>query len=193
MDGALPAPQAKIASYKPKIGTLPARRTPLLTSPTKEWTRITRKKEASVPRKGTELRRVIFPAPSPSKEDGKKLTITATPFYPDILFIGGDWNRLPSPTTSRPCRGESLPCVKHGDEGTNTGIFGDITRLGSRTQRSPYLGMKFQKLEKPPTSKYIEKGRILTDVIADKLRTKSENKPSRAQGYAERIPSLLET
>jgi hypothetical protein len=48
-----PAPQAKIASYKPKIGTLPARRTPLLTSPTKEWTQITRKKEADVPRKGT--------------------------------------------------------------------------------------------------------------------------------------------
>jgi hypothetical protein len=46
-------PRAKIASYKPKIGTLPARRTPLLTSPTKEWTQITRKKEANVQRKGT--------------------------------------------------------------------------------------------------------------------------------------------
>jgi hypothetical protein len=46
-------------------------------------------KEASVPRKGTEVQRVIFPAPSPSKEDRKELTIIATPFYPYILFIGG--------------------------------------------------------------------------------------------------------
>jgi hypothetical protein len=77
-----PTPQAKTTSYKPKIRNLPARRTPLPTSPTKKWTRITRKKEASVPRKGTELRQVIFLAPSPSKEDGKKHTITTTPFYP---------------------------------------------------------------------------------------------------------------
>ena len=42
-------------------------------------------------------------------------------------------------------------------------------------------------------SEHIEKGGILTAVIADKLRTESENKQSRAQGCAERIPSLLET
>jgi hypothetical protein len=188
-----PAPRAKIASYKQKIRTLPARRSPLLTSPTREWTRITRKKEASVPRKGTELHQVIFPAPSPSKEDRNKLAIITNHFYPDILFIGGDWNRLPSPTTSRPCRGKSLPSVKHDNEGTCAEIFGNITRLGSRTQLSPYLGMKFQKWEKPPTSGYTEKGGILADVIADKLSTESANKPSRAQGYAERITSSLET
>jgi hypothetical protein len=79
--------------------------------------------------------------------------------------------------------------VKHDDEGTCAGIFGNITRLGSGTQRSPYLRMKFQKWEKPSMSEYTRKGGIL----ADKLRTEIENKPSRAQGYAERIPSLLET
>jgi hypothetical protein len=42
-------------------------------------------------------------------------------------------------------------------------------------------------------SEYTEKGGILAVVIADKLRTKIENKLSKAQGYAERIPSLLET
>jgi hypothetical protein len=42
-------------------------------------------------------------------------------------------------------------------------------------------------------SGYTEKGKILIDAIADKLRTKIENKPSKARGYAERIPSLLET
>jgi hypothetical protein len=175
-----PAPQAKTTSCKPKIGNLPARRTPLPNSPTKEWTRITRKKEASVTRKGTELRRIIFPTPSPSKEDGKELTIIATPFYPDILFIRGDWNRLPSPKTSRPCRGKNLPSEKLGDEGTDAGIFGDITRLGSGTQHNLYLGMKFQKWENPPMNEYTEKGVILAAMIADKLRTKIENKPSRA-------------
>jgi hypothetical protein len=53
--------------------------------------------------------------------------------------------------------------------------------------------MKFQKWEKLLTSGYTEKGGILADVIADKLRTESANKPSSAQGYTERIPSLLET
>jgi hypothetical protein len=65
--------------------------------------------------------------------------------------------------------------------------------MGSGTQRSSYLGMKFQKWEKTPTSGYTEKGGIFADVTADKLRNEIENKPSRAQGYAERIPSLLET
>jgi hypothetical protein len=53
--------------------------------------------------------------------------------------------------------------------------------------------MKFRKWEKLSTSGYTEKGVILVDVITCKLRTKSANKTSRAQGYAERIPSLLET
>jgi hypothetical protein len=34
--------QAKITSYKPRIESLPTQRTPLCTSPTKEWTQITR-------------------------------------------------------------------------------------------------------------------------------------------------------
>jgi hypothetical protein len=42
-------------------------------------------------------------------------------------------------------------------------------------------------------SGYTEKGGTLADVITGKPRTEIENKPSRAQGYAERIPSLLET
>jgi hypothetical protein len=84
-----PVPQAKTTSCKPRTRNLLARRTRLPTSPTKEWTRITRKREANVPRKGTRLRRAIFPAPLPSKKDGKELATTVTPFYLDILFIRG--------------------------------------------------------------------------------------------------------
>jgi hypothetical protein len=123
------ASRAKMISYKPKIGSLPTQRTPLSTSPTKEWTRITRKKEANVPSKGTRPRQVIFPAPSPSKEDRTKSAVATTPFYPDILFIGGDWSRLPSPMMSRPCKGKNFPSVKRGNEGTDARMCGDITRL----------------------------------------------------------------
>jgi hypothetical protein len=83
--------------------------------------------------------------------------------------------------------------VKHDDEETDARMFSDITRLGSGTQRSPYLEMKFQKWEKLPTSEYTEKDGILADVIVDSLRTESGSKPSKAQGCAERILSLLES
>jgi hypothetical protein len=88
---------------------------------------------------------------------------------------------------------KSLPSEKLDDEGTDAGVFGGITKLESGTQRSPYLGMKFQNWVKPPTSGYTEKGGILADVTTNKLRNEIENKPSRAQGYAERIPSFLKT
>jgi hypothetical protein len=55
----------------------------------------------------------------------------------------GDWSHLPSLTTSRLCKGKNLPSVKHDDEGTDAGMFSDITRLGSGIQRSLYPGMKF--------------------------------------------------
>jgi hypothetical protein len=104
-----PAPQVKITLYKPKIGSLPTRRTPLSTSPTKEWTRITRKKEENVPSKGMGPRRVIFLVPSPSKEDEKKCAIAAAPFYPDILFIGGRLESSPISDDEPTIQGEEPP------------------------------------------------------------------------------------
>jgi hypothetical protein len=65
------------------------RRTPLSTSPTKEWTQIARKKE-------TKGKQVVLSIPPPSKENGKKVATTAAPFYPDVLFIG----RVESPPVS---------------------------------------------------------------------------------------------
>jgi hypothetical protein len=98
-----PAPQTKITSCKSRAENSLTRRTPLSTSPIKEWTRITRKKEANIPREGTELHRAIFPVPSPSKKDGKELTTNITPLYPTSSSSGEDWIHLPSPTTSPPC------------------------------------------------------------------------------------------
>jgi hypothetical protein len=54
----------------------------LSTSSIEEWTRITRKKE-------TKTHQVSLLVPLPSKENRKKLVVTTTPFYPNVLFIGG--------------------------------------------------------------------------------------------------------
>jgi hypothetical protein len=53
--------------------------------------------------------------------------------------------------------------------------------------------MKSQKWEKLSMSGYSEKGGILADVTAGKLKTEIENKLNRAQGCAERTPSSLKT
>jgi hypothetical protein len=79
----------KIISGKAGAGSSLTRKTPLSTSPTKEWTWITRKKE-------TREKQVVLSIPPASKENGKKVTTTAAPFYPDVLFIG----RVESPTVS---------------------------------------------------------------------------------------------
>jgi hypothetical protein len=68
------------------------RRTPLSTSPTEKWTRITRKKEEN---KVKDCQTALSVPPS-SKQNGKKLVTAAVPFYPDVLFIG----RVESPPVS---------------------------------------------------------------------------------------------
>jgi hypothetical protein len=84
-----PAFRKKIAFRKPGAEGSLTRRTPLPTSPTKEWTQIARKKE-------TRRKQVVLSVPPPSKENEKKIATTAAPFYPDVLFIG----RVESPPVS---------------------------------------------------------------------------------------------
>jgi hypothetical protein len=96
-----PALRKKIVSGKSGAEGPLTRRTPLSTSPTKEWTQIARKKE-------TKGKQVVLSVPPPSKENGKKVATTAAPFYPDVLFIG----RVESPTVSDDeptVPGEELP------------------------------------------------------------------------------------
>jgi hypothetical protein len=132
------ASRGKMTSYKPKVESSPTQKALLSTSPTKEWTRITRRKEANALSQGTRTRHAIFSTPLPSKEDGKKSAIAPAPFYPYVLFIRGDWSHHPSSTTSLPCKGKNLPSVKHR-------MCGDITKLGNRIWCSPYPGMMPQK------------------------------------------------
>jgi hypothetical protein len=96
-----PALRKKIVSGKSGAKGPPTRKTPLSTSPTKEWTQIARKKE-------TKGKQIVLSVPPPSKENGKKIATTSAPFYPDVLFIG----RVESPTVSDDeptAPGEELP------------------------------------------------------------------------------------
>jgi hypothetical protein len=100
-----PAPRAKTTPCKSGAENSFTRRTPLSTSSTEEWTRITRKKEAS----GIEAHQAALLAPSPSKKDRKKFGTTATPFYPDILFICGRVELSPISNDEPTVPGEEPP------------------------------------------------------------------------------------
>jgi hypothetical protein len=80
-----PTLRAKITSCKPGAESLFTQKTPLSTSSTEKWTRIARKKGANE----IKARRAALLAPPPSKKNREKLAVATTPFYPDVLFIGG--------------------------------------------------------------------------------------------------------
>jgi hypothetical protein len=80
-----PALRAKTTSCKPGAENSFTERTPLSTSSTETWTWITRKKETNE----IKARQASLLVPPPSKENKKKLVVMTTPFYRDVLFIGG--------------------------------------------------------------------------------------------------------
>jgi hypothetical protein len=125
-----PALLKKITSSKLGAEGPSARRTPLSASPMREWTRITRKKEAKD-------HQADLYVPPPSKENRKKIAVTATPFY-QTSSSSGEWSRPPSPTTSRLHPERNLLSGNPADEGTDAEISGDIMRPESGTRRNLY-------------------------------------------------------
>jgi hypothetical protein len=97
-----PALRAKTTSCKPGMENSFTRRIPLSTSSTKEWTRITRKKE-------TKTHQATLLVPPPSKENRRKLVVTITPFYPDVLFIRGRVESSPISDDKSTVPGEEPP------------------------------------------------------------------------------------
>jgi hypothetical protein len=91
-----PALRAKTTFGKLGAEGPSTQRTPLFTSPTKKWTRITRKKEVN---KVKDCQTALLVPPS-SKENGKKLVTVAAPFYPDVLFMGSVESPPPPPPVS---------------------------------------------------------------------------------------------
>jgi hypothetical protein len=81
----------------------------LSTSPTKEWTRITRKKEVNIPSQERRTRQATSLIPLPSKEDGKKNIVVLAPFYPNIIFIQGRLESAPISEDEPTMQGEEPP------------------------------------------------------------------------------------
>jgi hypothetical protein len=100
-----PALRAKTTSCKPRAESSFTWRTLLSTSSTEKWTRITRKKETNE----MKARHAALLVPPPSKEDRKKLVIRTTPFYPNVLFIGGRAESSPISDDEPTIPGEEPP------------------------------------------------------------------------------------
>jgi hypothetical protein len=154
-----PALQKKIAFGKPGAEGPLTRRTPLSTSPTKEWTQIARKKETNK----TGRKQVVLFVPPPSKENGKKIATIAAPFYPDVLFI----RRVESPpclrrrtdharrrTTSAgiPSTEEPVPKYPTTSRGRRAGSRAAcLARRGLRDRRNSG-GTRLQRTKELPTT-----------------------------------------
>jgi hypothetical protein len=127
--------------------------------------------------------------PSPSKENIKKLVVMTTLFYPDVLFIGGEWNRPPSPTMNQLCLGKNHLSGKLVNEGTDVVTPVDIMKPENETHRSLCHEMRSQRWEKLQMNESSRKGGIPADVIVGKLKSR----PRRRRDNVERTLSLDET
>jgi hypothetical protein len=146
-----PALRKKITLSKPGAENPLTRRTPLSTSPTKEWTQVARKKEAG-------RKQVVLSVPPPSKENGKKIVTTTEPFYPDVLFIGRV-ESPPSPTTSRPRPEKNHLSGNPADGETGAETFGWRTGSGATCfagrglgDRRNSGGTRLQRTKELPTT-----------------------------------------
>jgi hypothetical protein len=154
-----PALRKKIAFSKPGAEGPLTRRTPLSTSPTKEWTQIARKKETNK----TGRKQVVLSVPPPSKENGKKIATTAAPFYPDILFIGrvespprlrrrADRARRRTTSAGIPSTEEPAPKYPATSRGRRAGSRAAcLTRRGLRDRRNSG-GTRLQRTKELPTT-----------------------------------------
>jgi hypothetical protein len=146
----------------------------LSTSPSKEWTQITWKKEINIPSQRSRTRQATFPIPPPSKEDSKKNTVAPALFYPDILFIEGRLELVPISDDEPTMQGRNLPSMMPGDGEKDTRMGGDIMKPRNGIRRSPCLETKPRKWEKLPTNQCIEKCVTPTTTITDRLKIGSE-------------------
>jgi hypothetical protein len=117
-------------------------------------------------------RQAALLVPPPSKENRKKLVAMTTPFYPDVLFIGGEWNHPPSPRTNRPRLGKNLLSGKLADEGTDALMLDDIMKPENETRCSLYREMISQRWEKLQMNESPGRGGISAEVIVGKLKSR---------------------
>jgi hypothetical protein len=136
-------------------------------------------------KKEIKTRQAALLVPLPSKDNRKKLVVTTTPFYLDVLFIGGEWNRPPSSTTNQPCPRKNHLSGKLVDEGTDAIMLGDIMKPENETWCSLCREMRSWRWEKLQMNESSGRGGIPADEIIGKLKSR----PSRRRDNVERTLS----
>jgi hypothetical protein len=176
-----PAPRAKTTSCKPRAKNSFTRRTPLPTSSTEKWTRIIRKKEA----KGIKTHQAALLAPSPSKEDREKLVATATPFYPDVLFIEGRVEFSPISNDEPTIPGEEPPQREARRRRNRRRNVRRHHAAGERDPAEPVSRDEISKVGETPDERVFREKGTPADMIDGRLKSKL----NRIRGYAERTLS----
>jgi hypothetical protein len=180
-----PVLRAKITSCKPGAESSFTRRTPLSTSSTERWTRITSKKRS----KQKKARQAALLAPPPSKEDREKLVVTATPFYTDVLFIGGRVESSPISNDEPTVPGEKPPQREARRRRNRRRNARRHHEPENETRRNLYHEMRSWRWEKLMMNESSGKERTPADVIVGKIKSK----PSRRRDNTERTLSSDET
>jgi hypothetical protein len=135
------------------------------------------------------VRQATLLAPSPSKENREKIVVTATPLYPDVLFIGGRVESSPisdnEPTVPR----EELPQREARRWRNRRRNVRRHHEAGERDPAQPVSQDEISEVGETPDERVFTKGGTPADVTDGKLRSKL----NRMRGYTERTISSQET
>jgi hypothetical protein len=114
-------------------------------------------------------------------------------FALNILFIGGRLESSPISHDEPTMLGEEPPQREARRRRNRRRNIRRHHEAGERDPVQPVSRDEVSEVGETPDERVSEKGGILTDVTAGKLKTENENKLNRVQGYAERTLSLLKT
>jgi hypothetical protein len=123
-----PALRKKIVSGEAGARSSLTRKTPLSTSPTKEWTRVVRKRRSG---RG----KSFFPFLRPQRRMERKSSRQQYRSTP-TSSSSGEQSRPPSPTMNRPRLEKNRFSENPADEGIDAGTFDDITQLENGIRNS---------------------------------------------------------
>jgi hypothetical protein len=145
----------------------------LSTSPTKESTRIARRRQVDIPHQGRKAQRAIIPTPPPSKEDEKKHTTAPALFFPDILFIYQILESSPISDDEPTVLGEEPHQCDVRQWRNRRRNVRRHHEAGEQDPAQPISRDEAFEMGKPLTKECIENNTTFAAVIAGKLRNSS--------------------
>jgi hypothetical protein len=130
--------------------------------------------------------KLIFLCLRPQRRTERRSSRQLLHSTPTSSSSGEEWNRILSPTMNQLHQERNLFIGSLADGGTDTEIFGGITKPENGIQRSPYHETRSQRWEKLRKNRSSEKEETLDDVTVGRLK----NRLSRKRGNVEKIHSL---